>query len=110
MADVISGVRIQLSERLDEVIKEADQLRSLLALIDDGAETPSKPAAKPSAKKNGGGGGSKQSGGESRRDQIVDLLSAGMSPKEIASELGCNIAYVYNIRREYVKESGETDE
>lgn len=43
---------------------------------------------------NGNGGGK-----TSRKEQIIELLDQGLSPREVADELGIATNYVYNVKR-----------
>jgi DNA-binding NarL/FixJ family response regulator len=89
---IIDNVRVMIEERLTELDTERDQLKKLIAVIDNGSE----PAAKRdeiAAIVN------TPARGESRKAQIAQLLSEGMTPKDIAKKLECAPAYVYSVRR-----------
>jgi hypothetical protein len=43
--------------------------------------------------------GEKGDGKGTRKDQIIGLLDEGMSPRDIAEELGIATNYVYNVKR-----------
>jgi DNA-binding NarL/FixJ family response regulator len=43
--------------------------------------------------------GEKGDGKGTRKDQIIALLDEGMSPRDIADELGIATNYVYNVKR-----------
>jgi len=54
-----------------------------------------KRAADRKASRDNGGGEGKQT----KKDQIIALLDEGMSPREVADELGIATNYVYNVKR-----------
>lgn len=56
------------------------------------------PASKRSARKASSNGDGEK--GPSRKEQIAALLEEGMTPREIADELGIATNYVYNVKRE----------
>jgi hypothetical protein len=110
----LSKAREALLELIDTEGEEAEETpkpksrarRSRAKSDDDAGDDEGKTATRRSrridkrtADRKASRNGEKGDGKGTRKDQIIALLDEGMSPRDIADELGIATNYVYNVKR-----------
>jgi hypothetical protein len=94
-------------DEAEETPKPKSRARRSRAKADDdagddegkGATRRSRRIDKRTADRKASRNGEKGDGKGTRKDQIIALLDEGMSPRDIADELGIATNYVYNVKR-----------